>query len=103
MPERYKVFVYPPAHARLDSHVEFLARVSESAADRLYDEYADSLEFIAASPTACPPYMLPQKIDAELRYKLFGKRYRIVFEVAGHEIYVYDIQDCRQDFDNYLV
>jgi hypothetical protein len=43
-------------------------------------------------------------LDIELRYKLFGgNRYRIVFEVAKSDVYVYDIQDCRQDTDKNLL
>jgi hypothetical protein len=42
-------------------------------------------------------------IDAQLRYKLFGKRYRIVLEIVGNAVYVYDIQDCRQDVDKNII
>ena len=32
-----------------------------------------------------------------------GKRYRAVFEIIDNNVYVYDIQDCRQDTDKSLV
>ena len=47
--------------------------------------------------------MLEMPIDVQLRYRLFGKRYRIVFEIVGNSVYIYDIQDCRQDSDKNLM
>jgi len=31
------------------------------------------------------------------------QRYRIVFEILDGTVYIYDIQDCRQDVDKSLV
>jgi plasmid stabilization system protein ParE len=99
----YQVFVDPQADRKLAMHIEFLARVSEAAAVRLYDEYEKSLDFLKNTPTSCPPYIPQNPIDAKLKYKLFGKRYRIVFEIIENAVYAYDIQDCRQDIDKNLV
>jgi len=101
--ELHSVFIEPSADRRLAGHFEFLSRVSEDAALRLYDEYEEALSFLEYNPEGCPPYVPKIPIDAQLRYKLFGKRYRIVFEICGKDVYVYDIQDCRQDSDkNFL-
>ena len=100
---RYVVFVEPSADRRLADHVEFLARVSEKAATRLYDAYEETLIFLENSPESCPRYFSKTLTNEELRYKLFYKRYRIVFEIIGHEVYAYDIQDCRQDSEINLV
>jgi len=102
-PEKYNVFVSPPADRKLAHHIEFLSRVSESAAERLYVEYKEALGFLGQSPEICPLYIPQKSIDADLKYKLFAKRYRIVFEIIDSEVYVYDIQDCRQDEDKSLV
>ena len=99
----YTVVVKPTAIRRLASHVEFLARVSEEAASALVAEYDESIEFLESNPESCPPYIPKLSIDAELRYKLFWKRYRVVYEVIGNTVYVYDIQDCRQDSDKNLI
>jgi len=99
----YTVVVKPTALRRLASHIEFLARVSEEAAASLFEEYDEAIVFLENSPESCPPYILKIPIDANLRYKLFWKRYRIIFEVIGNTVYVYDIQDCRQDTDKNLV
>ena len=99
----YHVYVKPSALNRLAAHIEFLARVSGSAAMSLYKHYEASLEFLAEHPESCPIYTPNIPIHAELRFKLFGKRYRIVFEIVTNAVYIYDIQDCRQDSDKNIV
>ena len=101
--KRYMVFVEPSADRRLADHIEFLARVSEKAATRLYEAYEEALKFLERTPESCPPYFLKTLTNVELRYKLFYNRYRIVFEIIGNEVYTYDIQDCRQDDERNLV
>jgi len=101
--KKYRVFVEPAADRRLAVHIEFLARVSENAAIGLYKAYEEALGFLGKNPESCPLYIPQIPIDAQLRYKLFGKRYRIVFEIVGNAVYAYDIQDCRQNFDKNLM
>ena len=79
--KKYQVFVKPSVNRRLAVHIAFLARVSESAAVRLYKAYEESLGFIGDYPQSCPIYTSNTPIDAELRYKLFYERYKIVFEI----------------------
>ena len=100
---QYDVFVSPPADRKMTYHAEFLSQVSGAAAERLYTAYSEALCFIGQNPQMCPMYTPQKIIDAELRYKIFAKRYRIVFEIIGNSVYVYDIQDCRQDTDKSLV
>jgi len=101
--KKYQIFIDLQADRKLARHIEFLARVSENAAVRLFNEYEEVLNFLKDSPTSCPPYIPHNPIDTKLKYKLFGKRYRIVFEIIGHAVYAYDIQDCRQDVDKNLI
>lgn len=70
MVTKYHVLVEPEATKRLARHIEFLARVSENAAARLYESYKKALEFLKTNPEACPHYIPTTPIDAELRYKL---------------------------------
>jgi len=100
---RYHVSIAPLADRKLAAHIEFLARVSEQAAIRLYTAYEGVLGFLMDSPKSCPLYIPKKPMDTELRYKLFFDRYRIVFEIIDNAVYAYDIQDCRQGVDNYLV
>jgi len=98
----YDVFIAPQADIKLSTHMEFLARVSEHAAVRLYNEFAEALDFLRENPKACPLYIPNSPLDMELHYKIFSKRYRIVFEISDNAVYVYDVQDCRQNDDIYL-
>jgi hypothetical protein len=100
---KFNVSVDPKADQKLAAHLEFLARVSASAALRLYGEYKAALGFIGENAPTCPVYTPTKPIDTELHYWLFGKRYRIVFEIDGSEVPIYDIQDCRQDGDKNLI
>ena len=101
--KHYQVFVSPVADRKLAIHIEFLARVSEKAAVRLYESYKEALGFLRDSPKSCPFYIPKISIDAELRYKLINKRYRVVFEIVDNNVYVYDVQDCRQNIDKNLI
>ena len=101
--KKFNVSVEIEATQKLASHLEFLARVSEEAARRLYLAYEKALDFLSKNPESCPLYMPEKPTDVELRYKMFGGRYRIVFTISGQMVYAYDIQDCRQDSDKSLV
>lgn len=102
-PNQYHVLVSRLADRKLASHMQFLSHVSETAADRLYMAYSEALCFLESVPESCPPYIPLKPIDADLKYKLFAKRYRIVYEIIGDAVYIYDIQDCRQSTDKSLV
>ena len=100
---KYTLSADSAVYDKMFDHSRFLAQVSVSAAQRLHVELEKSFDFLKDSPESCPIYVPQNPVDAELRYKLFGKRYRIVFEIIGDAVYVYDIQDCRQDADKNLV
>ena len=103
MERKYFVSVDSAAEDRMMGHLAFVDNVSEAAGDRLYIEYMDSLGFLSRAPESCPLYILSVQSEEVLRYKLFGKRYRIVFRIEGKNVYVHDIQDCREDVDKSLV
>ena len=100
---RYQYFIDPVADQKLSEHIEFLARVSEIAAVNLYDGYKEAIEYLESFPESCPLYYPSVPIDTQLRYKLFSKRYRIVFEIIDNKVYAYDVQDCRQDDSKKLI
>ena len=95
----YFVSVLPIAERKFVDYLEFLALVSESAVGKMQQAYHEALDFIESYPESCPLY--PH--NPRYRYKLFGKRYRIVFELVGQTVYAYDIQDCREDVDKNLI
>ena len=101
--KKYHVLVDPLADQKFTLHLEFLARVSEAAAIRLYESREKALDFLEESPESCPLYVSEKPTGIALRCKIFGVRYRIVFTIDEQMVYVYDIQDCRQDSDKNLV
>jgi len=100
---KYEVLIDPAAYNKMYDHVKFLANVSVSAAERLYAELEEAIIFLKSNPESCPQYYPQFPCDLKLRYKLFGKRYRIVFEIIGNKVFAYDIQDCRQSIEKSLV
>lgn len=101
--KRYQIYVAPKANTKLSSHLQFLANVSVMAANNLLNDYSEALKFLEAMPLACGLYQSQTPIEVELRSKLFGERYRIVFEVRQDSVLIYDIQDCRQDHEKQLL
>ena len=99
----YIVIIDPAANDRMAAHVEFLARVSENAANRLLDEMLASVCSLKIMPFRCPVYNRPYLPVGKYRYLLFGKRYRIVFQIVGDHIFIDDIQDCRQHDDKNIL
>ena len=95
----FRVSIHPDAIGKLQDYMQFLTRISENAGARLYFSYTESIDFLTRAPESCPLYLN----DPAYRYKLFGKRYRIVFKIVEHTVYVNDIQDCREDIDKSLI
>ena len=99
----YQVIVDPAANDRMSDHFEFLARVSVPAANRLLDELLIDIKSLETSPFRNPEYSRPYLQPGKYRYKVSGKRYRIVYQVDGDFVFVDDIQDCRQDDDKSIL
>jgi len=99
----YKVIVAPAANDRMAEHFEFLARVSESAANKLLDGLVDDIESLQKMPFRNPIYDRPYVPPLKYRYMVSNKRYRIVYQIVNDTVFVDDIQDCRQNDDNDLL
>jgi hypothetical protein len=54
--KKYNVYIDPEADRKMAAHLEFLARVSETAAMRLYEEYRGALKFLEDNAPSCPLY-----------------------------------------------
>ena len=104
MPQsEYTVSVDANAKDKMVKHTKFLAQVSVPAAQRLRDAYYSALKSLEVNPQRCPHYQSSVFIENELRFLIFSKRYRIVFEVVDNLVFVYDVQDARQDVDKNLI
>jgi len=100
---KYSVRVDIAVKSKMANHARFLANVSIPAAERFRSAYYSALKSLEANPERCPLYYSNSDIKEELRFLLFSKRYRIVFEIVDKKVYVYDVQDARQDTDKNLI
>ena len=82
---------------KMAKHARFLAQVSIPAAQRLRNAYQSALKSLEQNPERWGLYRPDNNFKEELRYLLFSDRYRIVFEIVDKAVYVYDVQDARQD------
>jgi len=92
----YTVIIDPSANDRMAEHIEFLARVSENAANRLTDELLADIRSLGTLPFRNPVYNRPYIPLDKYRYMISGKRYRIVYLVDEDFVFIDDIEDCRQ-------
>ena len=99
----YNVIVAPAANDRMAEHFEFLARVSESAANRLLDGLVSDIGSLKKMPFRNPVYDRPYVQPLKYRYMISNKRYRIVYQIVNDTVFVDDIQDCRQNDDKDLL
>ena len=100
----YKVIIDPAANDRIYEHFEFLARVSETAAEKLLDGLVKDIHSLEQMPFRNPVYNRPYLQSGKYRYMMSCGRYRIVYQIEETTVYVDDIQDCRQsDSSNLLL
>ena len=96
----YQVVIDPVVNERMAEHMEFLARVSEEAADNLLEEMMAGVKSLQKLPFRNPFYNRTYLPIDKYRSYLFGDgRYRIVYQVVGKFVFVDDVQDTRQDED----
>jgi len=101
--KEYFVSIDAGANDRMAEHMEFLARFSEDAAYNLLDEMMERVRSLAKMPHRNPYYNRPYLPLNKYRYLIFGKRYRIVYQIDGDCVYVDDIQDSRQSDDKSIL
>ena len=97
--KKFHVTVSLAANDRMYDHFEFLAKVSENAARNLLSELLKDLKSLELTPHANPYFDRPYLEQGKYRYKLSFRRYRIVYQIVKNNVFVDDIQDCRQDDD----
>ena len=99
----YRVIIDPSANDRMFEHFEFLARVSRAAAEKLLDNLMASIHSLEHMPQRNPVFSRPYLPNGKYRYLISHNRYRIVYQIEGKNVFVDDIQDCRQsDLNNLL-
>ena len=99
----FAVILSTAANDRIAEHFEFLARVSEEAADRLLDGLINDIQSLCKMPYRNPVYDRPYVQPLKYRYLISCKRYKIVYQIVDDTVFVDDIQDCRQNEENDLL
>ena len=96
---QYEVIISDTALTMLDSHVDFLARVSPGAALKLMNKILDDIDALSENPQRFPSYDNQFMVETRYRKMLTSKRYLVLYEITDKTVYVDYIVDCRQDFD----
>ena len=99
----YHVIIAPAASDRMYDHFEFLARVSETAAHKLLDGLIKDINSLEQMPYRNPIYDRPYLQSGKYRYMISCGRYRIVYQIEERNVFVDDIQDCRQSDNRSLL
>jgi mRNA-degrading endonuclease RelE of RelBE toxin-antitoxin system len=99
----YSVRIDPAASDRMYEHFEFLARVSETAANKLLDYLIKDIYSLEYMPYRNPIYNHPYLQSGKYRYMISCDRYRIVYQIELNIVYIEDIQDCRQSDSHNLI
>ena len=95
---KYDITVSDAALSMLDIHVDFLAKVSPSAATTLMNEILGDIESLSEHPERFPLYENQFVSDNRYHKMLSGKRYLILYEISGTDVFVDYIVDCRQKY-----
>lgn len=95
----YRVIIASEANDRLFDYFEFLARVSKTAANKLLDGLLKDIRKLQTEPFRYPIYNRPYLQVGKYRSMISCERYRIVYLIHDDQVFVDDIQDCRQDDD----
>jgi hypothetical protein len=96
---KYEIVISDAALGMLDSHVEFLARVSMKAATKLMNDILGDIETLSEYPQRYPTYENQFIQGNHYRRMLSAKRYLILYEIDEKSVFVDYIVDCRQDYD----
>ncbi|MCL1918450.1 MAG: type II toxin-antitoxin system RelE/ParE family toxin [Peptococcaceae bacterium] len=94
----YSVIISDAALQMLDSHIYFLAKVSQDAATKMMNQILHDIESLSQNPARYPVYD-SQFIEPRYRKMLTSKRYLVLYEITDDAIYVDYIVDCRQDYE----
>ena len=95
----YEVVVSDAALAMLDRHIEFLARVSTQAAEKLMDEVLGDIGSLSQFPERFPLFESEFIPYGRYRKMLSAKRYLVLYEVDMNDVCVDYIVDCRQEYE----
>lgn len=94
----YRVIVSDEAAQMLVSHARFLAQVSGTAAQQLISEFGEKAKSLENFPERNPWLSDPLVPSGKYRKLLMAKRYLLIYQLKGDNVYVDAVVDCRQDY-----
>ena len=94
----YSVVIQTPAAEMLIEHARFLAQVSESAAERLTDEFIVKAKTLEQMPERCPWLSGYSILEMKYRKLIFEKNYMLIFQIIGNTVYIDAMVDCRSEY-----
>jgi plasmid stabilization system protein ParE len=96
--KRYEVTVSEKAAEMLTQHILFVARVSESAAEKLREQIIKAIKSLDTLPRRCSWFTAEYIPRNKYRKLTVNKRYLILYQIRDDDVYVDYILDCRQDY-----
>lgn len=101
--KKYRVIIDPAVNDRVYEHFEFLARVSESAAERLLDKLVSDMYSLEHMLYRNPVFNRPYLKSGKYRYMVSCEKYLIVYQIADNTVFIDDVQDSRQSNEKSLL
>ncbi|GHU54279.1 hypothetical protein FACS1894132_08670 [Clostridia bacterium] len=95
----YKVIPLEFAVSHIEKHIEFLSRVNIQAAKRLRNSFNNELKFLGKNPFIGIKYQSNKCDNLTFFSHFVPKYYRFVYRILRDTVYIYDVQDCRQNTD----
>lgn len=95
---KYRVVFHPRVGSQLESHAEFIARVSLPAAYRMKEEFDATLARLGENPYQFPLAQNPNLPADIYRTASFAKWYQLVFSVESDMVYVDAVVDMRSNY-----
>lgn len=94
----YKVIISSSAADMLIYHSRFIANVSEKAAMQFIEEFNKKTKSLEKFPER-NPYIIDSLIpEGKYRKIVIFKRYLLIYQIKGENVYVDALVDCRQDY-----
>lgn len=97
MPE-YRVFFHPRVSSQMESHAEFIARVSLPAAYRMKEELDSTVARLGENPYQFPLAQNPNLPADTYRTASFAKWYQLVFSVEDDKVYIDAVVYMRSNY-----
>ncbi|WP_313341043.1 type II toxin-antitoxin system RelE/ParE family toxin [Sedimentibacter sp.] len=94
----YKVIISSGVVYMLTAHSRFIANVSENAAIQFIEEFYNKTKSLEKFPERNPFIIDPMIPDGKYRKLVIFKRYLLIYQVKGEDVYVDALLDCRQDY-----